>query len=397
MIYPLKNTIQHYDWGSKTLMTELFGVLNVEGLPQAELWMGAHPNGCSIAVTELGEIRLDELISSEPVTILGQKVYDKFGELPFLLKILAVDKPLSIQVHPKKETAIEGYERESALGIPLSASNRNYKDRNHKPELIYAITEFKGMNGFRPVDEIIYLFDLISISVLYDDLIIFKQQPNNLGLSCFFEAVFSLNEKDLATATEELLSTIECNSYIGMPKLAFDLVLECAKNYPKDVGLFAPLLLNIIVLQPGEAMFLEAQTPHAYLKGCGVEIMANSDNVLRAGLTTKHIDVKELLANIKYKSLDATTIKTPFAMNGVQKRFFVPVDDFSLEYIHVSDSITLQPDNAEIILCLEDGLVVKSENFQHTMGKGESIFIGASTDSYELSGLGSVIRAFCLL
>lgn len=396
MIYQLKNTIQNYDWGSTNLLSDLFGIKNPDSKPQAELWMGAHYKGCSTVVYDHCEKKLSELISENPITTLGKTVYDKFGGLPFLLKILAIDKPLSIQVHPTKEVAIEGFEKENILGIPLSAKHRNYKDKNHKPELILAITKFKAMNGFRPIEEIITLFDLVKIPVLKNVLANFKENPNSQGLSNFFKFIFSLKDNELSTSISALLNGLKAKSNNQTSKKAFNVILECAEHFPEDIGLFAPLLLNIVELEPGEAMFLHAQTPHAYLKGCGVEVMANSDNVLRAGLTVKHIDVNELLKNLKYQSSDLSSIKSKFTIDNQRKIFSVPVDEFGLEHIDFNQSMSLKSDGAEIILCLRGQVYIETDHQTIHIKIGESAFIDAMTKNYQLVGKkASIVRAFC--
>ncbi|MEF1306498.1 mannose-6-phosphate isomerase, class I, partial [Vibrio owensii] len=197
----------------------------------------------------------------------------------------------SIQVHPNKQQAELGFALEEKQGIPLTAANRNYKDPNHKPELVYALTEYQAMNGFRPTSEIISFFSELAIPELQglvDDLIA-NQTPT--GLATFFSGLLSLEGEQKEMALTVLLAQARITD---LP--LFNLILELEKQYPGDIGLFAPLMLNVITLQPGDAMFLDAETPHAYLKGTGLEIMANSDNVLRAGLTPKYMDVKELVA-----------------------------------------------------------------------------------------------------
>lgn len=400
MIYPLKNTLQHYAWGSKTAMTELFGFANPNNQPQAELWMGAHPSACSLLLTDDGEKRLDDFIAENPEAVLGKAVYQRFGCLPYLLKILSAGEPLSIQVHPNKVNAEKGFARENAQGIPLDAPHRNYKDDNHKPELVYALTEYDALNGFREISEIIALFDTAAVPTLDSVLSAFKLQPDNMGLQTFFAAVMSLSDEEKSQAVRELLNTVKQTDKAtdkmtdATTKIAFRLIADCAKLYPGDVGLFAPLLLNIITLQPGEAMFLYAETPHAYLHGTGIEIMASSDNVLRAGLTPKYMDAPELIANVNCQPMPLDTLKLASCSDGYDKFFPIPVDDFAFEVCFVEGESDKAVNSAEIILCLNGAITLIQGKKTLMLQRGESVFITADSRQYTLRGQGEAVRAY---
>ncbi|MEX6115606.1 mannose-6-phosphate isomerase, class I, partial [Providencia stuartii] len=290
------NKIQNYDWGSTTALTQLYAIPNPEHLPMAELWMGAHPKASSCVVnTKTGQtLPLIDYIASNPEEILGKKVADTFSSrLPFLFKVLCAATPLSVQVHPNKVYAEVGFAKENAAGIPLDSPIRNYKDDNHKPELIYALTPFKAMNAFRPLNEIAELLDFVSAA--HPEIQFFVQSPTEEKLAKLFAQILSLTGEQKELALGVLKAAL--NSRQGEP---WNTIKQMVSLYPEDTGLFVPLLLNVVELQPGEAMFLYARTPHAYIEGVGLEIMANSDNVLRAGLTNKHIDVPELIANVDF-------------------------------------------------------------------------------------------------
>ncbi|KFK48038.1 mannose-6-phosphate isomerase, class I, partial [Vibrio vulnificus] len=220
----------------------------------------------------------------------------RFGDLPFLFKVLSAEKPLSIQVHPSREKAIEGYQKENLQGLQLTDSSRNYKDDNHKPELVYALTFYKAMNGFRAIDKILNVFTELAIDELSPLVDAFSNNPTEAGVSDFFSGLLSLQDEAKTNAVEALIHQAK---QVDLP--LFALIVELEKQYPNDIGLLAPLMLNVITLQPGEAMFLQAETPHAHLHGKGLEIMANSDNVLRAGLTPKYMDIVELVACTQFK------------------------------------------------------------------------------------------------
>ncbi|WP_323086442.1 mannose-6-phosphate isomerase, class I, partial [Providencia alcalifaciens] len=278
------NQIQHYDWGSKTALHELYGYPNPDNLPMAELWMGAHPKASSEVISPLThqKISLNDFIKENPEKILSKSIAERFGRLPYLFKVLCAAQPLSVQVHPNKHDAEIGFAKENAQGIPLDSPIRNYKDDNHKPELIYALTPFKAMNAFRPIDEIVELFSFIAAA--HPEIQLFVQTPSEERLKKLFAQILNLTgeQKDLAIGVLKAA----LNSKQGEP---WNSIKQMVNLYPDDNGLFTPLMLNIVELQPGDAMFLAARTPHAYLEGVGLEVMANSDNVLRAGLTSKHI------------------------------------------------------------------------------------------------------------
>jgi len=260
-------------------MHSLFDIANPQQLPQAELWMGAHPNGCSNILIESQPVALCDFINSNPDSILGSAA--SFAEIPFLFKVLAAEKALSVQVHPNKNQAATGFTKEELSGIARDASNRNYRDANHKPELVFALTQYQAMNGFRDLSAIYDDFAALHSAALQDALAEFKLNLSEAGLALFFSSVLNLQQQKQQAIEQFLEYCAQQDS------TRHQLITELAKQYPEDIGLFSPLFLHIVTLQPGEAMFLNAGTPHAYIQGTALELMANSDNVLRAGLTAK--------------------------------------------------------------------------------------------------------------
>ncbi|MBR0573032.1 MULTISPECIES: mannose-6-phosphate isomerase, class I [Pasteurellaceae] len=390
LLFKLNNVIQNYAWGSKTSLNQLFDIPNPDNKPQAELWMGAHPNGCS-KNAETGEL-LSTLINQNIANFLGNRTASQFGELPFLFKVLCAEEPLSIQVHPNKKKAELGFAKENEKGIDLKAPNRNYKDPNHKPELVYALTPYKAMNGFRPIEQIISLFKEANLLSLKKEISALKQSQNSEGLKRFFSAIMSLNNEQKDQILTELYTQLEKGAKTKLGKEAFDYIQHFRQYYDNDIGLLSPLMLNTIELQPNEAMFLYAETPHAYVQGTGLEIMANSDNVLRAGLTPKYIDVAELIDNTKFDSISPENIKIEPNNNN---EYPIPVPDFKFAIMTVTENVkTHSLNSAEILFCTKGEIIIHSHNKQIILHKGESAFIGYGLESYQYSGKGLIARAY---
>ncbi|WP_028862452.1 mannose-6-phosphate isomerase, class I [Psychromonas aquimarina] len=391
-LFKLNNVIQNYVWGSDSSIHYLFNIPNPDQLPQAELWMGAHPSGCS--KNQQGTL-LSQIIDQDPATALGAYTQKRYAGLPFLLKILAAEKPLSIQVHPSKTMAEQGFKLENAQNIPVDAPSRNYKDANHKPELVYAVTFYQAMNGFREIEEIISLFEQADCQTLSGLLEQLKAEPGAEQLQNFFAAIMNMNAAQKAMAVHELIENLDKKARTHKGKEAFQLIAQFYLDYPDDIGLFSPLLLNIIELAPGEAMFLDAQTPHAYIHGTGIEIMASSDNVLRAGLTPKHIDVDELIKNTKFQPSTFTELKLKAQCIDHKKVFHVPVDDFNFEVHSVSSQGHSEfVRSPEILLCLEGNITISTAQQSIELQRGESVFICAAAHTYQCRGEGQFVRAF---
>ncbi|MEZ8222643.1 MULTISPECIES: mannose-6-phosphate isomerase, class I [Vibrio] len=392
-LFKLDNVIQHYPWGSKQSISELFDIQNPNAEPQAEIWMGAHPRGCS-RVADTGQL-LSEVLSQDSKGMFGEYTEARFGELPYLFKVLAAETPLSIQVHPSKKKAQLGFERENKLGISLDASNRNYKDPNHKPELVYALTFYKAMNGFRPIQQIIELFKEAEISALDIEISALAINPNSEGLKVFFTSVMTLEGERKKLALEQLYSAYERRPKTAMGREALQYSKGFEQHYVDDIGLFSPLMLNTIELAPGEAMFLHAETPHAYIEGTGLEIMANSDNVLRAGLTPKFIDVPELIDNTCFETTDIEGIKLKPIEKEDKLSFPIPVDDFGFDILSVSEEISQQYlRSAEILFCIGGEVTISTKEHKLMLSSGESVFISNDAGMYEYQGQGILARAY---
>lgn len=385
----LINSVQNYAWGSKTALTELYGIANPDDLPMAELWMGAHPKSSSKIADNNGKTRaLRDVIDADKATLLGRDVADRFGELPFLFKVLCAAQPLSIQVHPNKRASEIGFAKENAAGIALDAAERNYKDPNHKPELVFALTPFLAMNAFREFSEIVSL--LQPVAGAHKAIAHFLEQPDGERLSALFAGLLNMQGEEKSRALAILRSALE--SQEGEPWQTIRLISEF---YPDDSGLFSPLLLNVVKLKPGEAMFLFAETPHAYLQGTALEVMANSDNVLRAGLTPKYIDIPELVANVKFVAKPSAELLTQPSQHGNELDFAIPVDDFAFSLHNLSaEASTIAQDSAAILFCVDGVATLKKGEQTLELKPGESAFISADESPVTASGQGRLARVY---
>jgi mannose-6-phosphate isomerase len=376
----LENTVRPYAWGSTTAIPALLGV-EPTGEPQAEMWMGAHPGAPSR--TPRGP--LNEVIDKAPEEELGERTVAKFGpRLPFLLKILAAGAPLSLQVHPNLEQAKEGYADEERRGIPVDAPHRNYKDANHKPELICALTEFDGLCGFRTPDDAAELLAGLEVDSLKPYVDLLRAHPEEAALREVLTAVLSADPDDMAHTVGEAAAA--CARLGG----AYAPYAGIAHHYPGDPGVIAAMLLNYVQLQPGEALFLGAGVPHAYLNGLGVEIMANSDNVLRCGLTPKHVDVPELLRIVRFEAGDPGVLR-PEASSDGEEVYETPIDEFRLSRYVLAEGAAprdLTRATPQILLCTA-GSVRAGEQL---LAPGESVFVPAG-EKAEVAGAGTVFRA----
>ncbi|ALB62651.1 mannose-6-phosphate isomerase [Cronobacter condimenti 1330] len=385
----LINAVQNYAWGSKTALTELYGVENPDGLPMAELWMGAHPKSSSKVQDAQGQTRaLRDVIDADKSALLGAPVAARFGELPFLFKVLCADQPLSIQVHPNKQASEEGFARENAAGIPLTAAERNYKDPNHKPELVFALTPFLAMNAFREFSDIVSL--LQPVAGAHTAIAHFLAAPDADRLRDLFAGLLNMQGEEKSRALAVLKATVA--SQQGEP---WDTIRFIAQFYPDDSGLFSPLLLNVVKLNPGEAMFLFAETPHAYLQGVALEVMANSDNVLRAGLTPKYIDIPELVANVKFVAKPAAELLTQPQKHDGALEFPIPVDDFAFSLHDLgTQPQRLAQESAAILFCVEGEAVLSKNDERLVLKPGESAFVAANESPVSVSGVGRLARVY---
>ncbi|MEU1575219.1 mannose-6-phosphate isomerase, class I [Streptomyces collinus] len=376
----LDNTIRPYAWGSPTAIPQLLGV-EPTGEPQAEMWMGAHPG----APSRTGRGTLVEVVGADPEKELGPAAVAKFGpRLPFLLKLLAAGAPLSLQVHPDLAQAKEGYADEERRGIPVDAPHRNYKDANHKPELICALTEFDGLCGFRAPLEAAALLDDLGVDSLKPYVDLLHAHPEDAALREVLTAILTADPDEMSRTVAETAAA--CDRLGG----AYAPYADIAHHYPGDPGVIAAMLLNHVRLQPGEALYLGAGIPHAYLNGLGVEIMANSDNVLRCGLTPKHVDVPELLRIVRFLPSDPGVLRPEASPDG-EEVYETPIDEFRLSRYVLPEAGTahdLTRPTPQILLCTA-GTVRAGE---HDLTPGRSVFVPAG-EKIEVSGTGTVFRA----
>ena len=390
----LRNVVRSYDWGSHTAIAELLGAPSPSAEPQAELWMGTHPSAPSHVVTDEGEVPLDEWIARDPRRVLGSRVAGRFGRLPFLFKVLAAERPLSIQAHPGLEQARAGFDRENASGIPLDAPERCYKDDNHKPELICALTPFFVLKGFRKVDEIGASFDLLGAPELAEAVEALGAASERQALARFFRALLTRDPAVRGAVVERARGVATARAETDP---IWRWVRRLAEMFPGDLGVLAPLFLNFARLEPGEAIHLPAGELHSYLGGTGVEIMANSDNVLRGGLTTKHVDAPELLSTLTFSSA-AIECLAPAQMASGGGLFVTDAEEFALSVHRTAEGESheaLCERGAEIVLCTEGTIRICSRRSGAVtrLRRGGSAFVPAEIGAYGIEGQGVLYRA----
>jgi len=394
----LTNVIRPYSWGSRTALPELLGTAPT-GEPQAELWMGAHPGAPSILDRGHGPQPLNALIDADPEGELGTATVTRFGPtLPFLLKILAAGEPLSLQVHPDLARARSGFAGEEARGVPLDAFSRNYKDPNPTPGRFWALGGFVGPCGFRRPAETALLLDALAVPALAPLARVLREKPEAEALREALTAVLTTDPEATATAvrqTTEALDraakAIEADDITGsdLADLPVSILSSLGSYaaighvYPEDAGVIGALLLNHIRLAPGEALFLGAGIPHAYLHGLGVEILANSDNVLRCGLTPKHVDIPELLEVVDFRSTDPDILRPVLLPDADGEELYpAPIDEFRLSRFTLGGAA---PQNRRVsgatpqILLNTEGTAVltDAEGSTITLHPGESAFVPA--------------------
>jgi mannose-6-phosphate isomerase len=389
----LDNPIQNYAWGSRTSLAQLLG-RPPASLPEAELWIGAHPK----APSRLSDGRsLLDAIVADPAGLLGPDVHGRFGaRLPFLLKVLAVEAPLSLQAHPNLEQAAQGFAREERSGLALDSPKRTYKDDNHKPELLCALTPFEALSGFRAPEQAAELFE--SLGVVSIDLATELRTGRPDALKRAFSRLMTLSDAERASVTGDVLSRCARASAAGPFSASIAWAVKLGAQYPGDVGAVASLLLNHLSLAPLEAVFLEAGRLHAYLSGTGVEIMANSDNVLRGGLTPKHVDVPELLEVLRF---DSPPVRPSAALElaSGEIRYQTPAPEFCLSRIELGPDHGFRGeiDGPEILLCVEGQATVehgpRAPAAPRPLRRGQACFLSASFGAYRLEGNGRVFRA----
>lgn len=388
----MKNPIMPYAWGSRTAIAQLLGQPSPAAEPQAELWMGAHPKAPSRIRYKGREQGLDRAIAEDPPFFLGDDQARRFGgQLPFLMKVLAADQPLSIQAHPDGESARQGFAAEENRGLAPEDPRRCFKDCHHKPELIYAMSPFTALCGFQPITRIAGGLRPL-LGGAYDFLLAPLENGGDTSrpaLERFFMGLFGLPDE----AQNACLSQVHA-SIAALPQksTAQRWVVRLMQAYPQDMGALAPLILNFIELSPGQALFLKPRTLHAYLQGVGLEIMANSDNVLRGGLTTKHMDLKGLSDAVEFTA--EVPLYVTHRLSVGRKCFQPPVAEFCLESVEVIPERTydrLQMDGLEILLCIRGEIAIRQSAKAPVLKlqQGQSALLPFALGRYHLQGRGA--------
>lgn len=391
VLYEIDNVLRDYAWGSTTAIASLLGRPE-SGRPEAELWIGAHPDSPSVAhVPEDGtQTPLDALIDRDPEHFLGAGSVARFGpRLPFLAKILAAAQPLSLQVHPSLEQAQAGFARENEAGVAADAANRNYRDDNHKPEMIFALTPFEALCGFRPAAEtrqilqhVLSAFDAVEggvpglVPALLADL---DDADEGAGLRRAFERLIS-GGASVADATAQVVASLLASGSFAPFEAELGTVVSLNEKYPGDPGVLISLLLNRISLQPGEAVYLPAGNVHAYLHGLGVEVMASSDNVLRGGLTPKFVDVPELLRTIDFHPVAVPMLRAESTVLD-QELYRPPFAEFQLQRIEIGPEdapVPLAQSGAAVVIVVSGEVYLDSPKGDLQLSRGGSAFLAAA-------------------
>ncbi|WP_313276893.1 mannose-6-phosphate isomerase, class I [Timonella senegalensis] len=417
-MYRLSNTLHEYDWGSREAIFSKFG-WEETGRPGAELWLGAHPLSPSSArslelvgpawqdfhlasetIDDSAGVSLISLIKSDPLFMLGEAVEEAFGpRLPYLLKILAANAPLSLQVHPKPHIARAGFARENASGLDIHSPERNYKDDQHKPEMILALTPFEGLAGFRRPARVLDLLDSVVGETAGSMRAVLQSAPNATGVRAALEMALALRgtncEAELSETRDSIAKIVAEREALGeRVSRGHYTALDLFARYPSDPGALVSLLLNRFSLEPGQAVYLESGQIHAYLHGLGVEVMASSDNVLRAGLTPKRVDIPELLHCTDFAPAPASrpTLRTG---TGGLTEYRPGIDEFALLYGRVSGSALITHNGPRVLVAL-NGLVhvTSALGSLGVVNQGQSVFIPHGVGNIALHGDCEAVVAF---
>ncbi|MFV0460114.1 MAG: mannose-6-phosphate isomerase, class I [Actinomycetales bacterium] len=394
-IYALTYVLRDYAWGSTTSIPQLLG-LTPTGEPVAELWLGSHPDSPASIRAGAAQEPLDAWLGEHPEA-LGQDCRTRFGDtLPYLLKVLAAQTALSLQVHPTREQASQGYAAEEDAGVPRSARHRRYKDPNHKPEMVVALTEFDALCGIRPVAETVVLLRALAVDHPLARRLLATLDPTDEAgsLRAAFELLLSSDEAPEAVSAAEKAATGYLDTH---PDGAYgdiaSTVLTLAESYPGDAGVLVALLLNRLTLAPGEALYLPAGNVHAYLRGTAVEVMATSDNVLRAGLTPKYVDVAELMSVV-----DFSTGPVPYVVStgDATVRVYRPgAAEFELAWVRLDggagELAGVLPGGPRIVLCLAGQLRARTGEGSLELAAGGAALVTAQEDGLTLTGAGLAV------
>ncbi|MFT7033801.1 MAG: mannose-6-phosphate isomerase [Cyclobacteriaceae bacterium] len=390
-LFALKGKIQNYAWGGTEYISELLGK-TADEKRCAEYWLGAHVNAPSILKTSEGNQSLDTFLNSNLTEGLGVEISEKFGRLPFLFKVLDVKDMLSIQVHPTKIEAEKGFKRENERGVPLTAFNRNYKDDNHKPEIMVALSEFWLLHGFLPKSQ---LTQVLKDVPEFESLLSVFEQGGYYGL---YESVMEQSADETNQMLQPLIDRIlpfykdgklEKSSPDYWAAKAFE---TFCPNGDLDKGIFSVYFFNIVKADKGEAVFQDAGIPHAYLEGQNMELMANSDNVLRGGLTPKHVDVPELLKHVAFEETVPNVMPGEAQPDGVERIYKSPAPDFELSQITLTDAkvYNSKAKTAQVLMTIEGEAQVTEGESMLNLSKGDAAFLTAGSE-YQITSSSSVI------
>ena len=387
-ILPLECPVRHYDWGSRTALGRLLG-RPASGRPEAELWMGAHPAAPSVAQVGCRRVTLERLIADRPIETLGRcATAGRGAALPFLFKLLALGGPVSVQVHPTRARAARGFDAEERTGVPIDAPHRCYRDRGHKPELLLALEPMEVMAGIRPRPEIEAALAAAGVAELAAPA---AGRDAAAAVGRVLRAALTLDRAAGARLHRRLVAGAAPGSAAGT--VAGGLLVRLAERYPGDPAVIAALLLNRVALRPGEALYTPPGQLHAFVSGAGVELMASSDNVLRAGLTTKHVDVDELLAAGDLRPAPPARVP-PRPAGPAEQVYPTPAEEFELSVIDLQPGGAFAPRRGpEILLLLGDGARLRWPGGTLALRRGDAVFVPAAVPTYEARGAGRLYRA----
>lgn len=397
-LFEIGSRLQHYDWGSTTALPEFLGRAP-DGRAWAEAWYGAHPLGPATTADGTG---LDAVIARNPAQLLGSDVARAFGDqLPFLLKVIAAERPLSLQVHPTREHAAESFAAESAAGIDLNSPLRIYRDANHKPEMLIALTRFTALCGFRTPRRAAVILEGLGTDLTDRLHRLLVESPTAHGMRAAFRTLVSASLRPGPEAVDAVVAACRARAAAGAsPSPRIDgFVSLLAEHHPGDPGVVASLLLNPVTLQEGEAMFVPAGALHAYLHGTGLEVMATSDNVLRAGLTTKRVDADEVLQCVSVTAAPPLRV-APERQNSTSIAYYAPVDDFELAVTELDDppgapaaAHPVPGSGPRIVLGLAGMILLETAAGSLELQAGRAVFIPAADGALRASGSGRLAQA----
>jgi mannose-6-phosphate isomerase len=383
----LRGAVRTYAWGSRTAIADFTGRATPTAHPEAELWLGAHPGDPAWLQTEDGERSLLDTLRADPEGQLGPAIRARFGDvLPFMVKVLAADEPLSLQAHPSTEQAVEGFAREERSGIPIASPVRNYRDRSHKPELLVALGPFEALVGFRDTGGTVEFLRALAVADLDPFVNLLTGESDSSGLRALFTTWITAPQPDLDVLVPAVLDGLIQYIRSGATEFADEAktVLELGERYPGDAGVLAAMLLNRVSLKAGEAIYLPGGNLHAYLNGVGVEVMASSDNVLRGGLTPKHVDVPELLRVLDFTPTDEAAIRPEMVSDGIELTYRTPADEFAVSVLGVDGDqlgheidAPSRHDGPQILLCTEGAAVLHAKTGACALQRGSAAWVSA--------------------